>query len=456
MSTNGLTKARARIEALADAGSFVEIGGLVTARSTDFSAPSDEAFGDGVVTGYATVAGKLVYVYSQDAGVSGGSLGEMHAAKIARIYDMAMKMGAPVIGLADSSGIRLEEAEDAIQGFGRLYLSSAKASGVVPQIMAVFGKCGGGMAVLAGMNDFVFMEEGAELFVNAPNTLDGNYAEKCDTASAKWQSENAGLIDAAGCEEDVFSGIRSLVELLPSNNEEAAVSESSDDLNRLTADLEGVTDVRAIASRISDGYLFFETKKDFAKDMLTGFIKLDGVTAGVIGNADEFLSPAGCEKAASFVNFCDAFDIPVITLTNVKGYAATVDAEKSMAKAASKLVYAFTNATVPKINVIIANAFASAYNVMNSAATGADIVYAVKDAKIGIMDASAAAKIIGGEDLKKVAEKFDEKQTALAAAKRGYVDELIEMPTLRKNILIALEMLFNKREDAPLKKHGTK
>ena len=263
------------------------------------------------------------------------------------------------------------------------------------------------------------------------------------------------VIDGTGSEEEILAAVRSLIGFLPSNNEEAAVSESSDDLNRLTAELEGVTDVRAIAQNLADSYQFLETKKDFAKEMVTGFIRLDGVTTGIVGNGTEKLTPAGCEKAAEFVNFCDAFDIPVLSLTQVTGYASSVEDEKAMAKAAAELVYAFANATVPKINVILQDAVGTAYVAMNSKAIGADIVYAVEDARIGIMDADLAAKIIGG-DLKETAAEFAAKQTALASARRGYVDELVTMTNLRKNVLIALEMLFNKREDAQSKKHGAK
>ena len=456
MSTNELTKAKARIAALADEGSFVEIGARVRARSTDFSADYCED-GDGVVTGYATIAGKLVYIYSQEPSVYGGSLGEMHAKKIANLYDLAIKMGAPVIALVDSTGVRLSESVDALQGFGSLYLSQAKASGLVPQITAVYGRCGGGMAISAGLSDFVFMEgKKAELFVNAPNTLDGNSAEKCDTSKAEYQSAESGIVDGYGTEDEIAASIRALVDILPSNNEEAAVQDSADDLNRLTAELEGVIDAKAIISSVADSYLFVETRKDYAKDIVTGFIRLDGVTVGVVATAEEKLSPNGLSKAASFVNFCDAFEIPVVTFSAADGFQATVAAEKDLAKAASALVYAFANATVPKISVIVGDTYASAYTVMNSKAIGADIVYAVEDAKIGIMDAGSAAKIIGGEDLSEVAAKFDEKQTALAAANRGYVDELISMTTLRKNLLLALEMLFNKRDEMPYKKHGSR
>ncbi len=456
MSTNELTKAKARIASLADEGSFVEIGARVRARATDYSS-AFEKDGDGVVTGYATIAGRLVYIYSQDPDVYGGSLGEMHAEKIARVYDLAIKMGAPVIALLDSTGVRLEEAADALHGFGKLYLSQAKASGLVPQITAVYGKCGGGMAVSAGLSDFVFMEaKNAQLFVNAPNTLDGNSVEKCDTAKAEYMCVNSGIVDDIGSEDEIAASIRALVSILPQNNEEAAVEDGTDDLNRMTAELEGVVDAKAIISSVADSYLFVETKKGYAKDIVTGFIRLDGVTAGVVANAEEKLSPEGLKKAASFVTFCDAFEIPLVTFNCADGFEATVAAEKSLAKAAAELVYAFANATVPKISVIVGDTYASAYTIMNSKAIGADIVYAVEDARIGIMEAGSAAKIIGGEDLSEVAAKFDQKQTAEAAAARGYVDELISMTSLRKNILLALEMLFNKREDAPLKKHGSK
>lgn len=456
MSTNELTQAKSRILALVDEGSFVEIGALVTARATDFALQSQTAQGDGVVTGYATIQGKLSFVYSQDAAVLGGSMGEMHAKKIVKLYDMAMKMGAPVIGLVDCAGIRLEEVTDAMEAFGALHLAQAKASGVVPEIVAVFGKCGGGMAVLAGMADFVYMEDKkAELFVSAPNTLDGNYAEKCNTASAEYQAENTGLVDGHGTEEEVLAAIRALVDVLPSNNEDLAAADAEDDLNRLTENLENVTSVRDIASVIADSYVFTEVKKDFAKEMVTGFVKLDGVTVGVVGNEENKLTPDGCEKAAEFVTFCDAFEIPVVTFTNVSGFDATVCAEKRMAKAASKLTYAFANATVPKMNVVLSEALGSAYVVMNSKSLGADVVYALETSKIGAMDASMAAKIIGG-DVAEVAAKFAEKQTALSAAKHGYVDEIITMTSLRKKLLVSLEMLFNKRESAPKKKHGTK
>ena len=456
MSTKELTKAKSRIEALVDEGSFVEIGSRVSARATDFASLRKEAPGDGVITGFATIGGKLVYVYSQDASVLGGSLGEMHAKKIVRIYEMAMKMGAPVIGLLDCAGVRLEEVTDALRGFQLLYLAQAKASGVIPEIMVVYGKCGGGMAVSAGMADFVFMEEkGASLYVNAPNTLDSNYKEKCNTAAAKFQSRESGIVDGYGTEEELAAEVAALVSMLPSNNEDTAVEEAEDDLNRMTDELAGETDIRVIAQSVADTGLFIETKRDYAQDIVTGFMRLDGVTVGLLGNQEDKLTAKGLQKAASLVKFCDAFDIPVVTLVNADGFAATADEEKLIARSGAELVYAYANATVPKIDIILKKAFGSAYMTMT---LGADVVYALSDANIGIMDAGMAAKIIAGDqgDVQETAKQFADKQSAEAQAKRGYVDELIEAASLRKQILAALEMLFSKREDAPLKKHGTK
>ena len=239
MSNTAQSLASTRITSLLDENSFVEIGGCVTARNTDFNMQQKETPADGVVTGYGVIDGNLVYVYSQDASVLGGSIGEMHARKIAAVYDMAMKMGAPVIGLVDCAGLRLQEATDALNAFGELYLKQTMASGVVPQITAVFGTCGGGLALVPALTDFTFMEsKKAKLFVNSPNALDGNEISKCDTSSAKFQSEEVGLVDFTGTEEEIFAGIRELICMLPANNEDdMSYEECTDDLNRVCTDL---------------------------------------------------------------------------------------------------------------------------------------------------------------------------------------------------------------------------
>lgn len=476
MSTTS-SLASKRIESLLDESSFVEIGALVAARSTDFNLKQTETPSDGVITGYGVIDGNLVYVYSQDASVLNGSVGEMHAKKIANLYDLAMKTGAPVIGLIDSAGLRLQEATDALNAFGEIYLKQTMASGVIPQITAVFGSCGGGLALMPTLTDFTFMEtKKAKLFVNAPNTLDGNNVSKCDSASAEFQSSVCGTVDVMAEEDAVLSKIRDLVCMLPANNEDdASYEDCTDDLNRVCAELANcVGDTSIALSTIADDNIFFEIKETYAKEMVTGFIKLNGLTVGCVANRtevynaegevtdkfDAVLTVNGCEKAADFVSFCDAFNIPVLSLTNVKGYEATVESEKNIAKAVAKLTYAFANATVPKVNVIIGKAYGSAYVAMNSKAIGADLTIAWPEAEIGSMDATLAAKIMyegqGADVIKEKAAEYAALQTSAAgAAKRGYVDQIIEAADTRKYVIGAFEMLFTKREERPSKKHGT-
>ena len=463
MSGTAQSPAGRRIAELLDGNSFVEIGGQVTARSTDFNLQEMNTPSDGVITGYGVIDGNLVYVYSQDASVLNGTLGEMHAKKIVRLYEMAGRMGAPVIGLIDCAGIRLQEGVDALNAFGEIYLQQTLASGVVPQITAVFGSCGGGLSVVPGLSDFTFMEEkDAKLFVNAPNTVAGNRKEKCDSASAKFQAEEAGTVDMVGSESDILAQIRRLVTWLPANNEDdASYDECMDDLNRSCAELQGVQySAPFILSTISDGKEFFETKADYARDMVTGFIRLNGVTVGAVANGEQEMSARGAQKAADFVNFCDAFNIPVLTVTNVKGYKASLCSERNLAKAAARLTYAFANATVPKVNVIAGEAFGSAYVTMNSKGLGADLVFAWKDAKIGMMDARMAAKVMYADaDAQTQSEKAKEyaalQDSVEAAARRGYVDAVIDAADTRKQVIGAFEMLFTKREGRPDKKHGT-
>lgn len=474
MSTT--SQASQRINALLDENSFVEIGGLVTARATDFNLKQTETPSDGVVTGYGVIDGNLVYVYSQDASVLNGSVGEMHAKKIVNIYELAMKMGAPVIGLIDSAGLRLQEATDALNGFGEIYRSQAMASGVIPQITAVFGSCGGGLALIPAMTDFAFMEEkNAKLFVNSPNALSGNEISRCDTSAAAFQSEETGLVDMVADEATILGQIRQLVSILPANNSDLAWVDCTDDLNRACAQIANcVGDTAITLSQLADDGLFVEVKQDYAKDMVAGFIRLNGATVGAVANRTEVcdengevvekfdaaISPRGAEKAAEFVNFCDAFDIPVLTLTNVTGFAATTCSEKRMAKAAGRLTYAFANATVPKVNVIIGKAYGSAYVAMNSKAVGADITIAWPDAQIGMMDAKLAAKIIcdgqGADAIDACAKEYEALQNNVtSAAKRGYVDQIVEPADTRKYVIGAFEMLSSKTEGRPEKKHGT-
>ena len=468
MSKETQSLARQRIEALLDASSFVEIGAKVTARNTDFSLSEKSMPSDGVITGYGVIDGSLVYVYSQDASVLHGTVGEMHARKIVNLYKMAMKMGAPVIGLIDSAGMRLEESTDALNGFGQIYMAQADASGVIPQITGIFGTCGGGMALVPAMSDFTYMEEKkAKLFVNSPNALEGNIDSVCDTAAAAFQSQEAGMVDGTGTEEEIIASIRKLVAMLPSNNEDdMSYGECLDDLNRSCQGIQSlVADPAAYLPMISDAQTYVECKSAYGTDMVTAFIKLNGVTVGVVANKDAegkgaVLSARGAGKAAQFVQFCDAFSIPVVTFTNVRGYKATKCSEANMARSVAKLTYAFANATTPKVNVITGETLGSAYLTMNSKSVGADLVFAWTDAKIGMMNAQSAAKIMyEGADaatLKKEAAKYDALHNGVeSAARRGYVDTIIAAEDTRKYLIGALEMLFTKREYKPDKKHGT-
>jgi acetyl-CoA carboxylase carboxyltransferase component len=484
MSSTANVSARTRIESLLDDNSFVEIGALVTARNTDFNMQTKETPADGVITGYGVIDGKLVYVFSQDASVLGGSVGEMHAKKIINIYNLAMKMGAPVIGLLDSAGLRLQEATDGLNAFGRIYLKQTMASGVVPQITAVFGNCGGGLSVIPALSDFTFMEsDKAKLFVNSPNAIKGNREDVCNTAGADFQSSKAGLVDFVGSDAEIFESIRELVSMLPSNNEEEAdLGSCEDDLNRKCSGIENcVEDSKLAVGNIADDHIVLELKENFAPEMLTAFIRLNGATVGVVANRtkiydeemnvtaefEDKLTVNGCEKAEEFIRFCDAFNIPVLTLTNTTGYeAACKCSEKRLAKATAKLVYAYADATVPKVNLIIGNAFGSAYITMGCKALGTDVVYAWPDAKIAMMDAKNAVSIIYADEIEKadnaaekIAEKtaeYNEIQSSVNnAASHGYIDSIVEPEETRKYLIGAFEMLYTKKEERPIKKHST-
>lgn len=476
MSNTNAMSAKDRISVLVDDNSFVEIGANITKRCTDFNMQEKSVPADGVVTGYGLIQNNPVYIYSQDASAMNGTIGEMHAGKIAHVYELAMKTGVPVIGLIDCAGMRLQESTDALAGFGKIYKMKAKASGVVPQISAIFGNCGGGVAVMAAMSDFTFMEQTeAKLFVNSPNTLDSNYTAKLDTASADFQKTASTVDFVVEGEAELLASVRELVGILPSNNNETAFSEECmDDLNRTVSDFAAETADPALALEdLGDNHFFLEVKKGYAKEMVTGFICLDGITIGAVANRTaEFdadgkeaagyearLTTAGCEKAASFIKVCDAFNIPVLSLTNVEGYATSVEEEKTIASAAAKLTAAFAEADVPKVNLIVGNAYGSAYITMNSKHIGADMVFALPDAKIGMMDAEVAAKIMYADeqdaDLTAKAAEFAEQSGTEAAAARGYVDSIIAPESARKQLLYAFEMLYSKSEYPIGKKHGT-
>lgn len=454
MGNSAKMSAKQRIETLVDANSFVEIGGMITKRNTDFNMQEKAVPADGVITGYGVVDSNLVYVYSQDVTALNGSIGEMHAKKIANLYEMAIKAGAPIIGLIDCAGIRVQEAMDALAGFGEIYMAKVKASGVIPQISAILGSCGGGVAISSKLSDITLMDEqNGKLFVNSPNAITGNSVEKCDTSNASFQAEAGNVDIVCETEMDVITKIRELIDLLPANAGMPGMADTSDDCNRILEGFDGyATDAVAALTQIADDTKFIELKAGYGKEMVTGLMTLDGVTVGAIANsADGVLSTAGCKKAEQFTYFCDAFGIPIVTLTNAKEYAATMEEEKTISQAVADMTYAFASADVPKINVVTGKAYGSAYVAMNSKHIGADLVLALESANIGVMDAKVAAQVMcedeisASADTKKAleekAKEFDALQAgAEGAARRGYVDNVIPGEQVRQQLIYALQM----------------
>ena len=444
--TSSLTTAYGRINSLLDAGSFVEIGTHVAAK---YSA-AGEVNGDGVVTGYGTIDGALVYVYAQDPSYLGGSIGEMHARKISRLYDLALKMKAPVIAIVDCAGVRLNEGNDSLFSFGRMFAHQAKASGIIPQITAVFGTCGGGMAVAAAMSDFVFMENDGKLFLNSPNAVEGNFEGKCDTAAAKFQSEKTGVADFTGSADEIYAGIRELVAMIPhSNVDDFSFFECSDDLNRAVAGIDSLKCKVEMIQQIADNGKYFEVKAANSICITTGFIKLNGNTVGVVANnsPEKVICFGGCRKAIHFVNFCDAFNIPLLTLVDIDGFKRNENNEKMLSRGLAKLTYTFANASVPKVTVVVGDAYGTAGVVMNSKAVGADIVYAWTGAKMGLMDKTLLDGISDAVDKDVNAAEYN--------ARRGYVDDIINPAETRQRVAAAFEMLYSKDVELLPKKHGT-
>ncbi len=465
--------ARERIDYLLDDHSFVELAGYVSARNTDYNLGAKKVKGDGVITGYGVLNDRMVYVYSQDAAALGGSVGEMHAKKIASLYDLAMKTGAPVIGLLDCAGLRLQEATDALHAFGTIFNKQAQASGKIPQIAAIFGMCGGGSSVMSSLADFTLMErDHGCLFINSPNTFAGNTEEKLNTASADYQAAKTENVDlVCDSEEELLAAVKQLVDFLPSDyQEEDAAPGYDDDLNRIIPELNDCEyDAKYLLSSISDERVFLELKKDFAPDMVTGFICLDGESVGVVANqpvdGESRLSYKGLRKATRFIRFCDAFSIPLLTVTNVEGLRANVHEERRQAEALAAFTATLAQCTVARINLIAGAAYGTGAVVMNSKAIGADFVLAWPDARIGMMDAAQAVRIMYGDDLdgqedqaaflaEKTAEYEDLQSSALAAARRGYVDDIIEPDATRKRLIAAYDMLYGKTEQKVAKKHS--
>ena len=480
----GKKTARERLDMLFDPNTFVEVDAFVTHRCTEFDMAETEAPGEGVVCGYGTVDGRLVYAYAQDFTVIGGSLGEMHAAKICKVMDMAMKMGAPIIGINDSGGARIQEGIDALKGFGDIFYRNTLASGVIPQIAIIMGPCAGGAVYSPAICDFIFMvEKTSQMFITGPSVVKSVTGEDVtfdELGGASTHAAKSGVATmACKTEEECFDQVKKLLGMLPANNLEIApVYECEDDLNRLSETLTNIIpedsgksyDIRDVIKEVVDYGEFAEMFEAFAQNIVTGFARLNGNTVGIIANQPKVMAGAldcnSSDKGARFVRFCDSFNIPVITFTDVPGYLPGVGQEHSgVIRHGAKLLYAFSEATVPKINVIVRKAYGGAYIAMNSKHLGADMVFAWPSAEIAVMGPEGAANIIFRKDIaassdpvtarqEKIAEYTEKFANPYIAASRGYVDDVIEPDSTRPRLISALEMLMSKRETRPAKKHG--
>ncbi|MEG1880403.1 MAG: carboxyl transferase domain-containing protein, partial [Oscillospiraceae bacterium] len=427
---------------------------------------------------------RLVYAYAQDFTVIGGSLGEMHAAKICKVMDMAVKMGAPIVGINDSGGARIQEGLDSLKGFGDIFYRNTLASGVIPQISIILGPCAGGAVYSPAICDFIFMvDKTSQMFITGPSVVKSVTGEDVtfeELGGAETHTTKSGVAGVM-CknEEECFTQVKDLLSYLPSNNLEIAADLGcDDDLNRLSETLTNVVpedankayDIKDVISEVVDNGGFFEVFKNFAQNIVTGFARMNGQTVGIIANQPKFkagsLDCDSSDKGARFVRFCDGFNIPLITFTDVPGYLPGVSEEHNgVIRHGAKLLYAFSEATVPKINVIVRKAYGGAYIAMNSKHLGADMVFAWPTAEIAVMGPAGAANIIFKRDIasssdpinarkEKIAEYTEKFANPYVAASRGYVDDVIEPDSTRPRIISALEMLMSKRETRPSKKHG--
>ena len=480
----GKYTARERIAMLLDPGSFVEIGQFVTHRATEFGMDKVESPAEGVITGYGLIEGRQVYVYSQDFTVIGGTLGEMHAAKICRVMDLALKTGCPIIGINDSGGARIQEGVDALNGYGEIFKRNTLASGVIPQISVILGPCAGGAVYSPALTDYIFMVENtSQMFITGPQVIKSVTGEEVSAENlggARTHNTKSGVAHfMASTEEECFQQIRKLLSYLPSNNlQEASKIECNDSIGRLDNALQTLIppepnrpyDVKDILQSVLDQGEFMEVQAKYAQNIVVGYGRLNGQTVGIIANQPKFL--AGCldinasDKAARFIRFCDAFNIPLLTLVDTPGYLPGTEQEVGgIIRHGAKLLYAYSEATVPKITLILRKAYGGAYLAMCARSLGADQVIAWPSAEIAVMGPEGAANIIfrkeiaGADDPIAVRqEKIDEYRERFAnpyvAAGRGYVDTVIDPAETRPYLIQSLEALATKKESRPGKKHG--
>lgn len=479
----GKLTARERIQLLMDEGSFEELGKFVMHRCKDFGLDKEYYLGDGVVTGYGTVNGRLVYVFSQDFTVFGGSLSETHAEKIVKLMELAMKNGAPVIGLNDSGGARIQEGVVSLGGYADIFYRNTLASGVIPQISAIMGPCAGGAVYSPAITDFILMVENTSfMFVTGPNvvkTVTHEDVTSEELGGATTHSTKSGVTHFACANElECIQYIKKLLSYMPQNCEEEAPrlpytsgNESRPQLNNIVpANPNQPYDMREVIDGIVDDGSFFEVHKNFAENIVVGFARLAGRSVGVVGNQPASLAGVldidASVKAARFVRFCDSFNIPLLVLEDVPGFLPGTDQEwNAIITNGAKLLYAFSEATVPRVTVITRKAYGGAYDVMNSKHIGADLNYAWPTAEIAVMGAKGAAEIIFRKEISEAAdpqtklnEKVDEYTRKFAnpyrAAHRGYIDEVIYPDQTREKLIRAFQMLENKVATLPRKKHG--
>lgn len=479
----GKLTARERIHFLLDEGSFEEIGALVTHRSTQFGMESEKYLGDGVVTGYGTVNGRLIYVFSQDFTVFGGSLSETHAEKIVKLMELSMKNGAPLIGLNDSGGARIQEGVMSLAGYADIFYRNVQASGVVPQISAIMGPCAGGAVYSPAMTDFILMVENTSyMFVTGPNVVKTVTHEEVtseELGGASTHSAKSGVTHFS-CANEIacINTIKQLLSYMPQNCEETAPlvayspgNEVREVLNTIIPDNPNQPyDMREVIEGTVDSDTFVEVHKNYAENILVGFARIAGRSIGIVANQPSHLAGVldinSSKKAARFVRFCDAFNIPLLTFVDVPGFLPGTDQEwNGIISNGAKLLYAFSEATVPKVTVITRKAYGGAYDVMSSKHIGTDLNYAWPAAEIAVMGPKGATEIIFKREISaaadpeaKLQQKVDEYSEAFAnpykAAARGFIDEVIRPDQTREKLIKAFAMLENKVENMPRKKHG--
>ncbi|MEH7383083.1 acyl-CoA carboxylase subunit beta [Bacillus sp. JJ1533] len=479
----GKLTARERIDLLLDKGTFVELNPFIEHRSTDFGLAEKKGPGDGVVTGYGKINGRPVYLFSQDFTVFGGALGEMHAKKISNVMDLAAKNGAPFIGLNDSGGARIQEGVVSLDGYGHIFYRNAIYSGVIPQISVIMGPCAGGAVYSPAITDFVFMVENtSQMFITGPKVIETVTGEKIsseDLGGAKVHNSISGNAHFSGkTEEEVLQQVRDLVSYLPQNNEEKAPIQTTKEDDDYRPDLTDIIpfdavrpyDVRKVIEQVVDEESFMEVHKDFAKNIVVGFARVKGEVVGLVCNQPKYMAGGldidSSDKASRFIRFCDSFNIPLITFEDVTGFFPGVKQEHGgIIRHGAKILYAYSEATVPKLTVILRKAYGGAYVALNSKSIGADLVYAWPNAEIAVMGPQGAANIIFAREInesddpdKTRAQKIEEYREKFAnpyvAASQGMVDDVIDPRETRIKIVQALEMLRNKKESRPNKKHG--